>query len=351
MKAVINGIKIFAGLFLLVSLIHVACKQTGDIKDNLAISATAVKVTRAKKYEVAFPVRSSGILSSKKEMKLSFKTGGIIEKIFVDEGQYVRKGQVLATLNLSEIEAQVDLAELGVEKAERDLKRAENLYRDSVATLEQYQNAQTALNYSKSQLQVAQFNRDYSMIKAPADGKILKRLAEGNEMIAPGHPLFLFGATESDWVLRIALADVSLIRIEAGDYAAIEFDAFPGKEFTAEVTEIATSSDPYTGTYEVELSIIHPESDFVTGLIGTARIIPKHRDNYLGLPVRAVHEAEAEKAYIFIARDTTYFKQAIRIAAITDSLIYFTAELDPASEIIVDGAEYLKTNKGIHIIE
>ena len=68
----------------------------------------------------AFPVHSSGKLVSETESKLSFKTGGIIANIFVEEGETVRKGQTLAALNLSEIKARKRKADLALEKARRD---------------------------------------------------------------------------------------------------------------------------------------------------------------------------------------------------------------------------------------
>ncbi len=94
-----------------------------------------VKVQAVEMFEYKIPVRATGLLSTSTEMKLSFKTGGIISQLHVREGESVRKGEVLARLDLSEIRAQVNQARIGLEKAERDLARAGNLYRDSVATL------------------------------------------------------------------------------------------------------------------------------------------------------------------------------------------------------------------------
>lgn len=309
-----------------------------------------VRITRAEVSDVSFPIRTSGMLASKKEIKLSFKTGGIIQKIHVEEGQEVKKGQQLAVLNLAEIDAQVNRARLAMNKAERDLQRAQNLYGDSVATLEQYQNAQTAYQLAEAQLQVAKFNREYSVINAPATGRILKRLAEENEMIAPGNPLFLFASSESDWVLRTSLTDIDRVQIKQGDRAEVTFDAFPSKRYTAQVDEVAESADPYTGTYEVELRLSHPDKRFVSGLIGTAQIIPSRVEHYKALPVRAVHEAESEFGYVYLAENENYYKKRITIEVITDSLIYFTGEISPEDQVIIEGAEYLSDKSKINIV-
>ena len=90
------------------------------------------------------PIAVSGQFTTDDETQLGFKTGGVIRSILVKEGDRIHAGQLLATLDLTEINTQVSQAQLGLEKAKRDFQRVQNLYRDSVATLEQLQNAPAA---------------------------------------------------------------------------------------------------------------------------------------------------------------------------------------------------------------
>ncbi|MCK5823732.1 MAG: efflux RND transporter periplasmic adaptor subunit, partial [Bacteroidales bacterium] len=251
---------------IVIALFFSACtEQVKEEEKN--IDKVKIRTTKVIEKEISIPVHCSGKLASKTESKLSFKTGGIISAIFVDEGRKVKKGQVLAKLNLSEIQAQVNQAKLGLNKAERDFKRANNLYIDSVATLEQLQNATTALDIAKSNVKIAEFNLQYSTIKAPLNGKILKRVAEENEIIGTGNPVFLFGSTENDWVVRVNITDKDIFSLNFKDKAEVKFDAYPDIIFTAIVTEIGNSADPYTGTYEVELTLKPTNTKFASGLI------------------------------------------------------------------------------------
>lgn len=131
-----------------------------------------VKINDLVQKKVAVPIFASGQFLTDDETVLSFKTGGIVEDIFVREGDYVKKGQVLATLNLTEIKAQELQAELSYEKARRDFERVKNLYNDSVATLEQYQNSKTVLDLALETLNSAKYNLNYSRIIAVHDGYI-----------------------------------------------------------------------------------------------------------------------------------------------------------------------------------
>ena len=133
--------------------------------ENLTDSKTVpVKLAEVEQKQLATEIKGAGLLNSSREARLSFKTAGIIQKIYVEEGDKVRKGQLLATLNLTEINLQVAQYKEGVEKAKRDFQRAENLYKDSIATLEQKQNAETALRMAQQNLDIAKYNQNFSAI-------------------------------------------------------------------------------------------------------------------------------------------------------------------------------------------
>ncbi|MDF1548943.1 MAG: efflux RND transporter periplasmic adaptor subunit, partial [Bacteroidales bacterium] len=230
-----------------VALPMVILSACSDKKQTVETDAAVnVRTAYVSEKQIVEYVHSIGKVSSKAEAKLGFKTGGIIKDILVDEGQVVHKGQVLAILNLSEIEANRNQASLGYEKARRDYMRAQNLYKDSVVTLEQLENARTQLEYSKSTLEIADFNLKYSRIIAPENGKILKRLAERNELIAPGYPVFLFGSSVDDWVVRANISEAEILKLNPGDMANIVLDAYPDRQIEAQITEIGTFADPYT---------------------------------------------------------------------------------------------------------
>jgi len=109
----------------------VACRQPLEEK---SADIVHLVVEPVQNIRIVPSIRSTGKLASEVEFRLSFKTGGIIDEIFVEEGEKVGKGQTLAKLELSEIESRVDQARLSVNKAERDFQRAKNLFQDSVVT-------------------------------------------------------------------------------------------------------------------------------------------------------------------------------------------------------------------------
>lgn len=299
---------------------------------------------------MSLPVHTAGIISTQDEMKLGFKIGGVIASIAVEEGQPVNKGQVLARLNLSEIDGQVTQAKLALEKAKRDYQRALNLYNDSVATLEQLQNANTMLEATEASVRTAAFNRQYSLITAPAAGTILKKLANENEIIGAGYPVFLFGSTSSGWVFRGNVTDREIGNLSEGNAAEVHLDAFPGKALPAKLTRMASFADPYTGTYEIELSMLSHPVKLNTGLLGTAEIIPDKKEKFCLVPTEAMTEGNEQYAYIYLVRNEHPVKTRIMMDRMTDSLILTRDSLPADAFLVVTGASYITSGRKLRIM-
>ncbi|MBN2612579.1 MAG: efflux RND transporter periplasmic adaptor subunit [Bacteroidales bacterium] len=319
-----------------------SCKQTSDINNN-SLKTIYVKAAEIIEKEVVFPVRSSGRLGVSSEQKLGFRTGGIIKKIYVENGQIVQEGHLLASLNLSEIEAHVNIAGQAFEKATRDFTRAENLFNDSVATLEQYQNARTALDIARSNLEVARFNLKYSRIEAPTKGKILKILMEENEMTSPGYPVILFGSTKEKWVIRSNISDIDYLALKTGDSAHITLDPYPGIIFRGIISEMAGMADPYTGTYEIETTLLNTQSKrLAIGLIARADLLPEKTEKLLEIPADAVFGSSGKTGYVYkIIADTTVKKVKIAISHISDNRIFGKGDLIQGDMVVSDGINYI----------
>lgn len=348
-----KNIQIYVWLLVLVTTAY-ACSPKGA-KDHAATEEdrVVVKTQKVLSQTITQPIISSGILASKKEVKLSFKTGGIIEAIKVEEGQSVTKGQWLASLDLTEISSQVKAATQTYEKAERDLNRAKNLYADSAATMEQVQNAATGLEVARATLQSARFNQQYSTIYAPGNGQILKKFAEAGELIAPGNPVFIFAASgKEQWIIRTGVADRSMVRLANGDGAKVQFDAYPGIGFTATVAEIAQVADPTKGTFEVELRVDPQGKKLVSGMVAKLEITPSQTFSAITIPIEALIEADGEHGYVYTLNEDqqTVKKVPVKITGIYNDLVGISEGLSANATVITEGNSYLTQHSKVKVI-
>ena len=326
------------------------CKHNTEVSPKEEI--TRVRVMKIAPEATSASIHSTGILVSAEEMKLAFKTGGIVASVKVNEGDNVKKGDILAELNLSEINANVNLARNGYEKALRDWTRAKSLYSDTVATLEQFQNATTALNVAKSNLEIATFNLTHSTIKAPDEGIVLKQLVKENELVAAGYPVFLFGAKGKFWKVKSGISDRDVVRINTGDSAVVIFDAWPGVKFPAFVDQVSEMADPMTGTYETELSLDGMGYRLASGFVAGVDIFPVRKQDLTLIPVGAVVEAEGGQGFVYYVTDSgTVKKTGVDIVTISGSDVAVKDIPEGINEIITEGAAYVKEGMKVEIVK
>jgi RND family efflux transporter MFP subunit len=329
-----------------------ACGRSASAEAPRIPDEIAVRTAPVTREWITRPVEATGTLHSKDELRLSFKMPGVVAQVLVAEGQQVRRGQPLATLDLREIDAQVAAARSGVEKAQRDLARAEALYADSVATLAQVQDARTGAEVARSGLQAAAFNRRYATIVAPANGVVLRRLAEGGELVSPGQPVVVLGSSERGQVLRVGVADRDAVRLKPGDAATVRFDAFPGEQFAGRVREVAPAADPMTGTYQVEVSVDGAGKPLANGLVGRAELRPAAGTEMALVPIQAILEADGDAATVYtLAADGKRARRLpVTIAFITGERVAVSGGLDGVSSVVTDGAAYLGDGAAVKVV-
>jgi len=320
--------------------------QNQDVQEEEILRVTGMSPQYVHYRE---PVRSTGILSTRTEIKMSFKTGGIVQHIHVRDGQFVEKGTVLASLDLSEINARTSQASLAAEKAMRDFRRASNLYFDSVVTLETLQNARTALELAQSEEKIADFNLKHSRIVAPADGRVQKVLTENGEMIAPGQPALLFAATGNNWVVRTPLPDKDIVKFTPGDAANITIDAFPNDSFAASVLEVGSFADPFTGTFEVELLLENEHPGFRTGFVARVELYPSYVISGYWLPMTALHDLEERRGKIFVLDGSRAVEREITTGPIYKEGIIVTGGLEGTDLVIAEGSAFLQDGQQVRI--
>ncbi|WP_316805220.1 efflux RND transporter periplasmic adaptor subunit [Pedobacter nototheniae] len=347
--------KFFYPILILAALGFNACKNHKAETDTIGNQDTIpVKIMPLKVEDANHAILSSGQFTTNDETFLSFKNGGIINKIYVKEGDAVSKGQLLASVNQTEISAQVQQVNLSYQKAERDYARASKLFKDSVATLEQMQNAKTALQVAKQQLDAVKFNQNYSEIRATSNGYVLKKLANDGQVVGPGTPVLqINGAKQSKWLLKIGLSDAQWAVLKIGDRATITTDALPQKILQAKVSRKAEGIDPQSGTFGVELTLNDADvKGLAAGLFGKANIIPTKTTSSYSIPYDALLDAGENEGYVFITDDEkTAKKIKVQLGAIQNDKINITSGLENATALIVSGGAYLTEGSKIRVVK
>jgi RND family efflux transporter MFP subunit len=337
--------------FALGALAIAACG--GDDADRSASTADAPALVRTAPVSdttLARPVIATGTVAPDKEIALGFKIGGVIARIGVDEGDRVRAGQTLASLDLREIDAGLAKARSGAAKAARDLARAQRLYTDSVVTLAQLQDAQTGDEVARSDVEAASVNRRYAVIVAPGDGVVLRRTAEPGENVAPGAPVLTVGTRGAGNVLEVGLADRDVVSLRKGDPASVRFDALSGRTYSGHVSRIGAAADPGTGTYGIEIALDHADG-LAAGLVGRVEIRPSESAPARLVPVEAVLEADGDEATVFtLSPDGRRAeRRRVTVGFIDGDRVAIAKGLEHVTQVLTDGAAYLDSGSSVRV--
>lgn len=327
-----------------------ACSAKKINNSNVAL-LPAVRISTSFAGPARPSIKANGLLSTQDEMRLSFKTSGIVRSFSAQAGQRVRKGEVLATLQLTEVNAQFEVAEQNGAKAKRDLERGERLQADQVISLEQLQNLRTQSAIAHAALNAARFNLGYSTITAPRAGVVLRTLSEANELIPAGQPVLIFASADRGYIVRAAIADRDVVHLTIGDVATVSLDAYPDKTFPANISEIAGAAEPKSGLFTIKLLLSEKDLNLATGLVAKLNIVPATGTNHslTYVPIAAIVEGQGDEASVFILKNGRAYKRRVRIAFLTDQKVSLLTGLQVGEQVITLGAEYLSDQDPVRL--
>lgn len=331
-----------------------ACERSPEPNQALSTAkpsdAFYVRTTPVVKAVLEDVIHATAVIQSDTEAKPSFKTGGVISQVFVEEGDLVRKGQLLARLNMTEIEAQAMQAQIALDKAMRDEQRLKNLYADSIVTLEQVQNAGTAVDVSRKTLQIAEFNVSYSEIRSPIDGKIISQLLHEGEVTGPGVPVFyIIGVRQADWKVVAGLTDKNWGRVQVGDKVSIMLDAYPEWQIEGQVTRLSDIANPLSGTFDAEISIPSKDRRIAAGLLAHVEITPVQTQEYTVIPIEALVSSNGRTGVVYVPIDGHAQKRTVYIQEFQGERIAIQSGLEGVTDVITAGSTFLENGDKIII--
>lgn len=343
---------VLSPLLLSATLLIVAGCHSGAT-DQPDIELARVRTATAVVGPAAPSIRTNGLLANEDEIRLSFKVGGVIRRLSVTEGDQVRKGQKLAEIEQTEIDAQVEQAAQAHAKARRDVERGERLYADKVISLEQLQDLRTQLAVNEAALNSAKFNWSYATIVAPHDGTVLRRLAEERELVQAGSPILVLGAKDKGFIVRAGLADREIVQVKLGDEAQVRLDALPGRTLTGKVTEVSGASDASSGMFGIEVAVDPTELPLKSGLVAKLTITPStaKAGERIYVPVSAIVEGHGRTARVFVLDDKHVRQREVDVAFIEGETVALEAGLSAGEQVVTDGALYLEDGEEVTLAE
>ena len=327
-------------LALLLTLISVSgCDRSegkGETKNNpsrakpVKVSVITIKPTPVKDVLVL-----PGETEAWQDVRLASEIDGIVEWIDPKEGQAVREGQLIATIEVSALKAALDHAEASFNLADKLYQRRKLLSERKVIAREELDRSLNERTLALSNLRRAKVEYERGFLHSPINGLVNYLYVDIGEFVDRGEPVAdLLNVDKIKINVNVPELDVRYLRV--GQQAMVTVDAFPGRRLTGTIDFVPYKADPATKTFQVRVLIDNPRRKIRPGMIArvafSRRIIP----DALVIPLFALVDKGGERI-VFVEKDGIAYARTVSIGVIEGDRIQITQGLEAGDQVIVSG--------------
>ena len=353
-------------LSVLVALAAVGCAKAQSSSAPKGRPAPSVVVRKVVARDVPIEVVAPVDLRPLEQADVGSKVLGYIDAIFVERGDRVKKGQIVALVRPSDLPDQLAAARssIGQIKAQAALartnyERASKLAPSGVVSQQELQSASAALASAESseasmqaQISGLAIRLGETRITSPITGYVAARRLDPGALVGPPGGGAIITVVRMDRLrVFLTLNETDAMGVVVGMEAHVELDAVPGRSFTGKVVRVAPSFDPLTRTLEAEVQLPNDSGELRPGMYGRGSIRRETHPNTAVLPVNAVQISSTQK-YVFVLHDTKVERRAITTGAEVEdgTLLEVRSGLRPGEEVVIAGADSLADGATVRVM-
>ncbi len=341
-----------------------ACSSNKKDEQSLN-SSIPVKIGKPQPKEDHEAVSVSGTVASPDApANVSFLVSGRVIQVGPREGDYVRKGELLAAIDptdyrlaLTAATAQTDMARIAYKRAEDEHRRMKMLYDSKSLAPNDYQKFRAAYESAGQQLEQVEASEKLSRKRladaalcSPVHGFISKRSIEPGQMASPGQPLFEIVRLDTVEVsVGVPETDIHLVRV--GQKAAVTLPALPGESFEGTLRVINVSADPNTRTFMTRISVPNPKHTLRIGMIAEARIRGDKIVRMLTLPIEAIMRDPqgATIVYLYFPDQKRVYAKRVETGVVYGREIEIKKGLTGEAAVILAGQNRLREGSVVSV--
>ena len=319
-------------------------------KDGAAEKETAVPVeTQAVKRGEMVAVHSgTAPIEAHDEALVVAKVGGEVRQIYVEDGDFVQAGQVLARLDGDRLRLTLAQTDANLRKLERDYKRTLDLSEKGLVSKSTAENTKYDLDALRAAYDSAKLELNYTEIRAPISGGVSSRKIKVGNTISPNDPTFI--VTNLDPLLAfVHVPEKEYRKIASGQGAEVVVDALGGQSFVGNISRISPTVDPQTGTFRARVEIPDPTRTLKPGMFARVNIVYERRQDALQLPRTAILDADGQQS-VYVVADGKAQQRVIRTGLANGGWIEVLGGLQGNEKVVTVGQAGLKTGTPVKVV-
>lgn len=288
-----------------------------------------------------------GTIEEKASAALSFAVPGTISRMYVDEGERVTKGRLLAELDPTSVRQSYEAAKATLEQAEDACRRLKILYDGKSLPEIKWVEAQTRLSQARSAYQIARKNLDDTRLVAPFSGVIGKRRLSAGENAVPGVPVVTL--LDIDKVkVRFSVPEREIAALSTDSRVEVRVAALNDRRFEASKIEKGAVANSATHTYDVRATMQNGESELLPGMVCNVVVSPADAVEEIAVPLRALQKSGSGRSFVWKVQGDTVVRCEVETDRLVNNGVAIAGGLEEGDRIVIDGMQ--KIGQGSKVI-
>lgn len=327
----------------------IGCSKNDNVDDNSSNNQEyLVQTCQVIEYNGNYENKYSGVIEATEIIPLSFPQNGNIEKIYVNEGDKVTKGQLLAELNKTYAVNMHEIALLKQKQAQDAYDRLLPMYENGTLPEIKLIEVQTGLNQANSSLQITQKGIQDCYLYAPTDGVIGKKEFQPGMNVLP--TISVFDLYQIDKInVKIEVPENEINKISKGDTAHIYISAID-KSFIGTVSEIGIAADLLSHTYSVFVELSNPEHIIKPGMVASVTLNGKNDSQGYLVPNKALTNNQSGQS-VFLVENNKAKEIPVETISLLDNKVLISGDLKTGDQVIYSGQQKINNGSIVNIIQ
>ena len=334
---------------MMAAVVLMALCSCGEKKEAAAEQTVRVKVQQIQAEAVNGEQGFSGTIEEQNGASLSFATAGTIQRIYVNSGQTVGAGQLIAELDPTTMQNAYTISKTALEQAQDTYNRMKELHDDGSLPEMQWIAIENQLKSATASEAMAKKALADTKLYAPFGGYIATKDAEVGQNAGPGVPVVKLVSIGSVKV-KISVPEDDIQRIKKGSSMKIIVPALGNREFSGSVTERGVSADPRSRTYEVKATINNHDGQLLPGMICQAFTNYMQGTTGVFVPANLVQLDSDNNTFVWVVNGGKAVKRQIFISNETAQGAQVSGGLSDGDQIIVAGQQKVSNGMKVTIV-
>jgi len=291
---------------------------------------------------------STTSLTAEEEAVVVARTQGVVEKIYVEEGDVVSEGKPLAQLDTDRLELEVARTRTNIRSLKRAFERSQQLNESNMISPDAYDQAMFNLEREQATLALQLHELEEATIRAPIAGVITVRRIKLGNTLSPNNPAFeIKRADVLEAILNVPEKELS--KLEVNQQARVTIDALDNRMFEGQVDRIAPEVDAASGTFRVTVALDNLSGELKPGMFARVDIrYDSHEDTLM--VARDAVVTQKDESTVFIVKDGLAMRQAVVTGYSMGGEIEILEGLGEGDQVVVTGQGGLRDGASVRVV-